>query len=213
MSLCVCKKYFYLCIIHRLSFFLERLSFTPPTHVLRWRYQYPCHRSDTAHAVSINILQSPILLHLNYLLCMIRLYILSKPNPKWRIWLLVCLSWIFKSSIQKGLESTNLACSGAAVREEAVLEWWWRAVRPSDSPKLAVTFQVCLKLKGLSAYWRRQAAVPRGLPPHRRMCHLQWLILSSHPRSICQAVPKSDKHGGHSRQTDPEFLISTQLHL
>lgn len=172
MSLCVCKKYFYLCIIHRLSFFLERLSFTPPTHVLRWRYQYPCHRSDTAHAVSINILQSPILLHLNYLLCMIRLYILSKPNPKWRIWLLVCLSWIFKSSIQKGLESTNLACSGAAVREEAVLEWWRRAVRPSDSPKLAVTFQVCLKLKSLLAYWRRQAAVPRGLPPHRRMCHL-----------------------------------------
>lgn len=105
-----------------LSGALMRLSSTPPTRVLRWRYQYPCHQSDTAHAISINILQSPILLHLNYLSCMIRLYILSKPNPKWGIWLLVCLSWIFKSSIQKGLKSTNLACSGTVIREEAVLE-------------------------------------------------------------------------------------------
>lgn len=109
------------------SFFLEsscvfHSPLTPPSHVLRWRYQYPCHRSDTAHAVSINILQSPILLHLNYLSRVIRVYILSKPNPKWGIWLLVCLSWIFKSSIKPGLKSTNLASSGAVVREEAALK-------------------------------------------------------------------------------------------
>lgn len=91
------------------------LSF--PLPALRWRYQYPCHRSDTAHAVSINILQSLILLHLNYLSPVIRLYIFSKPNPKWWIWLLVCLPWIFKSSIKTRLRSTNLACSGKMMVE------------------------------------------------------------------------------------------------
>lgn len=134
------------------SFFLEpsrvfHSPLPPPSHVLRWRYQYPCHRSDTAHAVSINILQSLILLHLNYLSRVIRVYILSKPNPKWGIWLLVCLSWIFKSSIKHGVEIDQfgqLWCSrkgrgSAEMMAEGLSDpatppnWQWRSGFVSNS--------------------------------------------------------------------------------
>ncbi len=182
-------------------FFLER-PFVHPSH--------PCAQmalsismstgSDTAHAVSINILQSPILLHLNYLLCMIRLYILSKPNPKWRIWLLVCCLGSLKAASRRGWNRPiwpalaqpwgKRQCwnDGGGLSDPATPpNWQWRSRFVSNS-------KACRPIGGV----RLQFHV--ALPPHRKNVPSAMTDLSSHPRSIFQAVPKSDKHGGHSRQ-------------
>lgn len=136
-----------------------------------WRYQYPCHRSDTAHAVSINILQSPILLHLNYLSRVIRVYILSKPNPKWRIWLLVCLSWIFKSSIKKGAgidQFGQLWCSrkgrGSAEMMAEGCQTQWLPQTGSDVPGLSQTQRPVALLEASGCSSTRPAAAPKNVP-------------------------------------------------
>lgn len=75
-------------------------SFSPRSRVLTPTGRIDTHVSALTPArrpPSINVQQSPILLHVNNLSCVISIYVRAKPKPEWRIWFLVCLSRVFRS--------------------------------------------------------------------------------------------------------------------